>query len=86
MIIGLTIVAFGTSLPEFANTLTSIKLSALINPILMEKEFLYLVLPIVLLVFFSLTVSLKRDNIIGRKTGLVFLILYLMFFMLSLKG
>jgi cation:H+ antiporter len=80
MIIGLTIVAFETSLPEFANTLTSIKLSALINPILMEKEFLYLVLPIVLLVFFSLTVSLKRDNIIGRKTGLVFLILYLMFF------
>lgn len=110
MMIGLTIVAFGTSLPEFANTLTSIRkkipnigvgniigacilnilivsgLSALINPILIEKEFLYLVLPIVLLVAFALTISLKRDNIIGRKTGALFLILYLIFFMLNFKG
>ncbi len=110
MLIGLTIVASGTSLPEFANTLTSIRkkipnigvgniigacilnvlivsgLSALINPISIEKEFLYLVLPIIFLVVFTLTISLKRDNIIGRKTGAILLILYLMFFMLNFKG
>lgn len=107
MIIGLTIVAFGTSLPEFVNTITSIRkktpnigvgniigacilnilivsgVAILVNPVILAKEFLYLALPIILLIVLALTISLKRDNIIGRKTGLIFLVLYALFFILN---
>ncbi|PMQ01966.1 MAG: cation transporter [Dictyoglomus sp. NZ13-RE01] len=102
-IIGLTLVAFGTSLPEFANSITSVVkklpnigtgnviganiinilivvgLSSLINPIKVEKNIVQFILPLTLLVIFILTISLKRDNIIGRKTGFVLLLFYILF-------
>lgn len=108
MIIGLTIVAFGTSLPEFVNTLNSIikrtpnigignilganvmnllvviGIASLINPIQVEEKFLYLTMPLMMVIIAVLTISLKRDNIIGRKTGFLLLCLYSLFFLLSL--
>lgn len=109
MIIGLTIVAFGTSLPEFANTMVSlfkrapnigfgnilganvlnllvvIGLASLISPIKVEEEFIYLTIPLMVIVISVLTVSLRRDNIIGRKTGIVLVLLYLFFVYFNLK-
>lgn len=109
MIIGLTIVAFGTSLPEFANTVLSlikktpnigfgnivganflnllvvVGLSSIINPINVEEEFIYLTIPLMMIVISVLTISLKRDNIIGRKTGIALVFLYLLFIYFNLK-
>lgn len=109
MIIGLTIVAFGTSLPEFANTMVSlfkktpnigfgnilganvlnllvvIGIASLISPISVEEEFIYLTIPLMMIVISVLTISLKRDNIIGRKTGILLVLLYLIFIYFNLR-
>ncbi len=103
IIIGLTLVAIGTSLPEFANSITSIikktpnigtgnvlganilniliviGIASLINPIKVDQNFVKFTMPMTLLVILILTISLKRDNIIGRKTGLTLLFSYILF-------
>lgn len=103
ILIGLTLVAIGTSLPEFANSITSIikktpsigagnilganflnvliviGIASIINPINVDQKFIKFTMPLILLVILILTISLKKDNIIGRKTGLILLFSYFLF-------
>lgn len=103
ILIGLTLVAIGTSLPEFANSITSIikktpsigagnilganflnvliviGIASIINPINVDQKFIKFTMPLILLVILILTISLKKDNIIGRKTGFFLLFSYFLF-------
>lgn len=106
-VIGLTLVSLGTSLPEFANSMTSIikklpnigagnilganiinvlmvvGIASLINPIRVEQNLNQIIIPLALFVILTLTISLKRDNIIGRRTSVILLSLYLLFLIIS---
>lgn len=108
-VIALTLVAFGTSLPEFANSLTAtlkrvpnisvgnviganildilmvLGISAIIRPIPSGEEYRRVIMPLTLLVMGVLTVSLKSNNKVGRKTGAVLLGL-LVYFLYYLSG
>uniref|UniRef100_A0A7C3MIE0 Calcium/sodium antiporter n=1 Tax=Dictyoglomus thermophilum TaxID=14 RepID=A0A7C3MIE0_DICTH len=100
LIIGLTLVALGTSLPELANSVIStikkvpdigvgniigasilnvlvvIGIASIINPIKVDQKFITYIMPVILITLLALSISLKRDNIIGKKTGLILLSLY----------
>jgi len=110
VVIGLTLVSIGTSLPEFTNAVMAaikrlpnisvgniigadildilmvIGIASLIRPIKVDPKILHRTVPLTLLVMLILTFSLKRNNRVGRKTGLVFLSLYALFLYLSFSG
>jgi len=110
VVIGVTLVSIGTSLPEFANSLTAtlkkipnvsvgniigadildilmvIGIASMIRPIRVDPSIVKIVMPITLLVMIILTVSLFRNNKIGRKTAVTLLIIYSAFIYLLTQG
>jgi len=110
VVIGLTLVSIGTSLPEFTNAVMAaikrlpnisvgniigadildilmvIGIASLIRPIKVDPEILHRTVPLTLLVMLILTFSLRRNNRVGRKTGLVFLTIYAVFLYISFSG
>ncbi|MEM4496492.1 MAG: calcium/sodium antiporter [Archaeoglobaceae archaeon] len=107
-VIGLTLVAIGTSLPELANSLVAtlkkvhnisvgniigaciinvlvvIGLASLVKPISVDPGIFSFSTPLAILLTIILTISLKKDNIVGRKTATTFLVLYAIFIYLQI--
>ena len=107
LVIGLTLVSIGTSLPEFTNALMAaikrlpnisvgniigadildilmvIGIASLIRPIRVDPDVLHTTVPLTLLVMTMLAFSLKRNNRVGRKTGVLFLLVYALFIHIS---
>ncbi|USS40280.1 calcium/sodium antiporter [Thermococcus aggregans] len=107
VIIGLTLVSVGTSLPEMANSIAAtlkkipnisvgnivganilnilivIGVAALIRPINVNPDIYSFTMPLTLVVMAILAVSLKLNNRVGRKTGVVLLALYAYFLYVS---
>ncbi|AIF68603.1 cation transporter [Palaeococcus pacificus DY20341] len=103
VVIALTLVSIGTSLPEFANALTAtlkkipnisvgniiganildilmvIGVASLIRPIKVDTGIFQTTMPLTLLVMFVLTISLRLNNRVGRKTSITLLALYAYF-------
>ncbi len=102
-LIGLTIVAIGTSLPEIATVVIAAYrghpevaignvlgsnvfnlfavggAAALAGPLSVKKEFFVFDLWVMLVTTLALTVYILSRNSIGKKTGLVFLVAYLLY-------
>ena len=103
VVIGLTLVSIGTSLPEFANSLTAtlkkipnisvgniiganilnilmvIGIASMIRPIKVNASVFHSTMPLTLLVMLVLTISLRLNNRVGRKTSITLLALYAYF-------
>ncbi|AFK22132.1 calcium/sodium antiporter [Pyrococcus sp. ST04] len=110
VIIGVTLVSIGTSLPELANSLTAtlkkipnisvgniiganildilmvIGIAAMIRPIHVDPSIMKTVMPMTLAVMLVLTISLFRNNKVGRKTAVVLLGIYSYFLYLIIQG
>lgn len=110
VVIGLTLVSIGTSLPEFTNSLMAaikklpnisvgniigadildilmvIGIASIIRPIKVDPAVLHTTVPLTLLAMLVLTVSLRRNSRVGRKTGLIFLAIYAYFLYVSFLG
>ena len=77
-VIGLTIVALGTSLPELATTVTCAlnrQHDLAIEPLLLSRDYLA-VLVLTLLLSYYCYRGIKRQKMIGRLCGLTFLSIY----------
>ncbi|CAB50465.1 calcium/sodium antiporter [Pyrococcus abyssi] len=110
VVIGVTLVSIGTSLPELANSLTAalkgihnvsvgniigadiidilmvIGIASIIRPIKVDPSIVKVTMPITVLVMAILTVSLFRNNKVGRKTAVTLLLVYSIFLYLLAQG
>jgi len=64
---------------DIIDILLVIGVSAIIRPIRVSEKMFHVALPLTLFSIFILTISLKNNNRVGRKTGFLFLVIYVVF-------